>query len=83
MATIHKLKTAQSFFAALNVGDKTFEIRKNDRDYKRGDVLHLCEWDGQHYTGREISRKVTYVLSSDDFPQGLMPGVVCMGIVDL
>lgn len=51
--TIHTLKVAPPYFAALADGSKTFEVRANDRAYQRGDLLVLREWHSQ--TVRPIS----------------------------
>lgn len=40
----HELKTWPEFFEPVAHGDKTFELRFNDRDYQPGDVLHLREF---------------------------------------
>lgn len=40
----HKLKTWPTYFQAVRSGKKTFEIRKNDRNYQVNDVLVLEEW---------------------------------------
>ena len=37
----HELKCHPHFFAAIAAGKKTFEIRRNDRDYRIGDMLNL------------------------------------------
>ena len=41
---IHELKCHPEFFAALASGVKTFEIRKNDRGFKVGDLIALNEF---------------------------------------
>lgn len=41
----HELKTWPEFFRACRSGDKTFELRYNDRDYKVGDELELNEFE--------------------------------------
>ncbi len=41
---IHELKTWPVYFHAVRTGLKTFEFRKNDRAYARGDLLHLREF---------------------------------------
>lgn len=43
--TEHVLKTWPEFFRAIVDGKKTFEVRKNDRGFQTGDVLHLREFD--------------------------------------
>lgn len=42
MAT-HDLKIDKRYFDAIKSGEKTFELRFNDRNYQAGDVLHLRE----------------------------------------
>jgi hypothetical protein len=60
----HELKTWPAYFADLRSGKKTFELRKNDRDYQVGDRLILREYDPHkdRYTGKKLVRRVTHVL---------------------
>lgn len=62
MRPVHELKILPKYFEAVRDGSKTFELRKNDRDYKYGDYLALREWDGEEYTGRAMLVIVTYIL---------------------
>lgn len=41
---IHKLKIDSKYFDAVRKGFKTFEIRKNDRNFEVGDKLILQEY---------------------------------------
>jgi hypothetical protein len=79
----HFLKTWPEFFAAQANHTKPFEVRRYDRGYAVGDTLVLQEWEPARrdlgvdaYTGRELQRRVTYVLR--DSP-GLQPGYVVLG----
>lgn len=47
----------------MKSGDKTFEIRYNDREYQKGDLVKLNAFDGLYYdTSREpIYVEITYV----------------------
>ena len=59
---IHKLKIIPVYFYAVSDGRKTFEIRDNrDRGFQSGDIVELHEWEDGKYTGRTITRKITYV----------------------
>ncbi len=40
----HVLKVQPPYLDALLDGSKTFEVRRNDRAYQRGDMLVLREW---------------------------------------
>lgn len=77
---IHELKTWNEYFEEVFMGHKTFEIRKNDRDFKKGDTLILKEWDNfrETFTGRKLARTVTYVFEGGSF--GLEKGFVVMAI---
>ena len=75
----HELKILPQYFQRVWDGTKTFELRKDDRDYQRGDILVLREWDGEKYTGSALCVKVTYILQ-DAEKYGLQDGYVIMGI---
>lgn len=60
--TIHELKILDVYFAEVINGNKTFEIRKNDRNFVEGDVVELKEInDKKVYTGRSCSAEIGYV----------------------
>lgn len=61
---IHELKTINPYFMQVWEGNKTFEVRKNDRDFKVGDILHL-RWylpESNEYMLRNILCYVSYIL---------------------
>ena len=74
----HELKVWSEFFGALLSGEKTFELRRDDRGFHAGDVLWLREWNERtkEYTGRDLRRKVTYLLGG----WGLEKDYVCMAL---
>ena len=39
--TLHELKLESTYYDAVVMGYKTFEIRRYNKDYKVGDVLKL------------------------------------------
>jgi hypothetical protein len=89
----HDLKVPVGFWNALESGQKTFEVRyAGDRDFRVGDILHLREWDataqtpegekwtaGVGYTGREIYRRISYVLAGEQW--GLRSDYVALAII--
>lgn len=75
---VHELKISPRFFPAVNNGEKPFEVRKNDRGFRQGDVLYLREHSSfEGYTGRSCTKVVTYLL---DDPQYVKDGFVVMGL---
>ena len=67
MSLIEKKIWPEYFEKVLN-GSKTFELRLADWDCGEGDTLLLKEYDQEKkvYTGREITKKVGYVLKTKD-----------------
>jgi ParB family transcriptional regulator, chromosome partitioning protein len=76
----HHLKTWIKPYRELASGDKTFEFRINDRDFRVGDFLVLQEYsliDG--LTGEEVTVEVTSILHGPEF--GVPGGYCCMSIL--
>lgn len=73
---VHELKAVEEFFFPLQSFDKNFEIRKNDRDFKVGDILLIRLWDevNKVYPGACVRKVVRYVC---DFQQ--KKGYVVLG----
>lgn len=81
--TIHDLKILPNFFEQVANGNKTFEIRKNDRNFKIGDVLLLREIEPTRsthepvrYTGRMKAVKVTYITDYQQAPMNVVMSIV-------
>jgi len=76
----HTLKTWPEYFEAVRTGEKPFELRKADRPFNVGNVLHLVEYDPatDTYSGRECHRIITYRLDGPAF--GLMEGYCILGL---
>ncbi|MEV0669375.1 DUF3850 domain-containing protein [Mycobacterium sp. NPDC050441] len=67
MAQTHSLKSWPQFFHAIVAGDRTHELRRNDRNFRVGDLLVLAEFDPlvEEYTGATCTAEVTSITSSD------------------
>lgn len=82
---IHQLKCDAEYFKEVCSGRKSFEVRKNDRDFHVGDYLALNEStplphnekDEKKETGRSILVHVHYLI---DDPRFVKEGYVIMGI---
>lgn len=68
---VHELKTWPIYFNQIKSGNKTFEVRKNDRDFMEGDRLILKEWDnnskGYVYSNPIICDVTSIIYSFDHF----------------
>ncbi|HRI61220.1 MAG TPA: DUF3850 domain-containing protein, partial [Saprospiraceae bacterium] len=74
----HELKCVNPYFSEVFCGLKTFEVRKNDRDFQLDDNIILKEYENEQYTGDEVYATITYILPGGQF--GIEPGYVVMGI---
>ena len=73
---LHELKILHSYLIDITIGTKTFELRKNDRDYQVGDLIHFIdikednttsknsmdECQIEPYIDESILYRITYVL---------------------
>lgn len=73
----HRLKLASMFFDAVDTGKKSFELQKNDRNYKIGDIIELHEMNDGEETGRVTEKQVIYVLEGF---KGLEEGYCILGL---
>jgi hypothetical protein len=63
----HYLKIKPEYYRAIEKGEKTFEVRFNDRNFQKHDILHLKEFADGEYTGRCIDADVTYILDDSNY----------------
>lgn len=54
---IHQLKCEAKYFEEICSGQKTFEVRKNDRNFHVGDYLALNESISQPCDGEDEKKK--------------------------
>jgi hypothetical protein len=79
----HPLKVWPRFIPALADGSKTFEARRDDRNFQIGDTLSLYGWDPDTglETGWRQTRTVTYKLSGPAF--GIEADFCILGLLPL
>lgn len=77
---IHNLKIAPRWFEDVKSGNKNFEVRINDRDYKVGDILILNEFLDGFYTGRKIERTISYIFYGKP-KYGIINGFCILGLM--
>lgn len=69
----HYIKCETQYYQAVERGEKKFELRLNDRDYKKHDLVYLDEFANSDYTGRRIGPfEIQYIMYGPIF--GLAEG---------
>lgn len=61
----HKLKLQKEYADAILSGDKSFEIRFDDRGYQKGDYIQFNVVDGIYEVNHRLNDKkfvITYIL---------------------
>ena len=67
---MHDLKTWPVFFTAIEAGRKTFEYRRNDRNFQTGHHVRLMEYNPvtNTYSGRSQVFQIGYLLGHQECP---------------
>lgn len=78
-ASVHELKTDPVHFEDVKACRKTFELRRDDRDFRVGDTLILREFDRatQAYSGRIEMRMIGHILRGTEH---LAPGYCALSL---
>ena len=84
---LHRIKLDIAYYDDVMSGTKTFEIRKDDRDYEVGDLVIFIPADhgivlppwGE---GEERIFRITYLIGSSTFG-GIREGYVVFGISEV
>ena len=66
MRKIHDIKLNYEFQQPILDGDKTFEVRLNDRGYQKGDLVRFKVYEGRRNVREPLDDmvfEITYVLS--------------------
>lgn len=71
---IHSVKIQPHYFNDVLTGRKTFEVRKNDRNYRVGDYIALNEWcdTKKEYTGRCCLVYIDYLIADEYCKEGFV-----------
>lgn len=88
MKQTHVLKAVDRYFDAIERGDKTFEVRRNDRAFQTGDIIELVKVTeggtavsspgGNAFSRVTLRRQITYLLQGGQF--GIEPAYCVLGL---
>lgn len=84
----HTLKIDKKWLTRIMDGQKTSEIRLNDRDYQKGDVITFQPVNDESqkimmFTSKRPVYEITHVLNASQFPEALKPGYCVLSIQPL
>ncbi len=76
----HELKILPQYYREVVLGNKTYELRKDDRGYNLGDLIVLKEYNNGVYTGNEFNVTIKHLLRGcPDY--GLKDGYVIISLL--
>ena len=82
----HELKILPEYFKAVEDGTKTFELRKNDRGFKLGDLLQLNWYSNKKRKTKKIldwekhNSITAQIIYMTEYPIALKKNYVALGI---
>ena len=79
----HHLKTWPVFFEQVRLGQKSFELRRDDRGFESGDRVVLEEWDPEReqYSGRNLEFQIGALVR--DARLGLQEGFCAFALLPI
>ena len=82
---LHQLEIKQCYLCHILEGIRTFEVRKNDRDFQVGDTIRFLPMEDENYNAYELALplpeyRINYILA--DFG-GLQQNYICMAITPI
>lgn len=88
MILTHELKTDAVYWDAAKCGDKTFELRRDDRGFQKGDLVGLIRQPYLNSPGRwpdiaasTLYRRIRWILTGGQ--QGISPGFVVLQLEEV
>lgn len=75
---LHELKILPRYYEKVLTGEKNFELRKDDRNFKVGDIIRLSEFSDKGFTGRDSLYNIIYKLDGGAY--GLEEGYCILSI---
>ncbi len=90
---VHELKTWPQYFDVILSGEKTFEVRRDDRGFQRGDIVELQKCEKKLIGGYEVIAdirgqamyvkrfRIGWILTGGQF--GIEPGYVVFSLEPL
>ena len=87
MTQTHSLKTLPQYWDAVKRGDKTFEVRRDDRGFQKGDIIELVRTEylpdprNPTFGSKEMSTlrfQIGYILTGGQW--GIEPGYVVLAL---
>lgn len=79
---LHILKIEKSYFKDVIEGKKKAELRKNDRKFEVGDLIHFVDIYGEEYFWSKNIFRITHILK-DVSEYGLDKDYVILSIEEL
>ena len=64
---VHNLKIKPQYFWDIVCDIKTFEVRKNDRNFEVGDIITLRKFENDKFTGKSINVEIIYILNDKEY----------------
>lgn len=77
---VHTIKEGEPSFGDVLAGKKQFSIQPNSTEYQVGDLLMICQYVNDNFTGRDVEKRISYIMKSGE---GLKDGYVLLGLEDV